>query len=131
MIFRKKNPPPRAKAPVATVDWSDIEMIRREWPSSGMDPVADLEAWRAGQQLYAANDDYRSMIRAGELMCQALRHNLYGQGVLRAQELPATVHSVLYAACTRPPGTPTMPEQVRRQMRLALTVCRENGWQPK
>jgi hypothetical protein len=131
MIFRKKNPPSRPGSPPAVVDWSDIEMVRREWPTNGMDPAVDLEAWRVGQQLYAANDDYHSMIRAAELMCQALRHHLYGPGLLKGQDLPPTVHSVLYAACTPPPGTPTLTEQASKQLRLALTICRENGWQPK
>jgi len=129
-MFRKKAPPPRSAPPVSSVDWSDLGMIRREWPAGQLDPAADLAAWRSGQQTYDASDDYYSMIRAGALMCQALRHHLYGDGILATADLPGTVLGVLFASTATPPDGGTLTYQARKQLRLALTVCKKHGWQP-
>ena len=129
-MFRKKTPPPRSAPPVSSVDWSDLGMIRREWPADELDPAADLAAWRSGQQTYDGSDDYYSMIRAGALMCQALRHHLYGDGILAAADLPGTVLGVLFASTATPPDGVTLTYQARKQLRLALTVCKKHGWQP-
>ncbi len=129
-MFRKKAPPPRSAPPVSSVDWSDLGMIRREWPADELDPAADLAAWRFGQQTYDASDEYYSMIRAGALMCQALRHHLYGDGILAAADLPGAVLGVLFASTATPPDGVTLTYQARKQLRLALTVCKKHGWQP-
>lgn len=129
-MFRKKTPLPRSAAPVSSVDWSDLGMIRREWPAAELDSAADLAACRSGQQIYDANDDYYSMIRAGALMCQALRHDLYGDGILAGADLPGAVLSVLFASTATPPDGVTLTYQARKQLRLGLTVCKKHGWQP-
>lgn len=112
------------------MDWSDLASIRHEWPASGLNPDSDLAAWRSGWQVYEANDDYQSMMRVAALMCLALRHHLYGRGVLAGSDLPETVHRVLFASLTVPADRKTLSEQARRQIRLALTVMKKHGWQP-
>jgi TPR repeat protein len=80
--------------------------------------------------VYEAYDDYQSMMRAGALMCQALRHDLYGHGILAGSDLPETVYRVLFASLTAPPDRKTLSEQARTQIRLALTVMKKHRWQP-
>lgn len=111
-------------------DWSDLDSIRREWPASELDGNKDLAAWRSGRQIYDANDVYGPMMQAGALMCQALRHALYGPGILPDRDLRETVHSVLFASLTKPPDGRTLTDQASRQIRLALTIMKKHGWQP-
>jgi len=133
-MFSKRNrssgQPGRSAPPVPAIDWSEIDSVRQEWPAGELNPDADFAAWKSGQQVYDANDDYQSMMRAGALMCQALRHELYGNGILAGSDLPGTVHSVLWASVTTPPDGRTLSGQARRQIRLALTIMKKHGWQP-
>lgn len=108
----------------------DLESVRQEWPASGLNPDSDLASWRSGWQVYEAYDDYQSMMRSGALMCQALRHHLYGDGILAGSDLPETVYRVLFASLTAPPDRKTLSEQARTQIRLALTVMKKHRWQP-
>ncbi|WP_406081256.1 hypothetical protein [Micromonospora sp. NBC_00858] len=128
-MFRKKEPQQEDDRP--NIDWSDPESIRKEWPNEDLDEAADLQSWLLGKQLYdQVGDDYPIMMRAGELMCQALRHHLYGDGILTGAKLPNTVHSVLFASTSKPPDGVTLSPPARRQIRLALTIMRKHGWQP-
>jgi TPR repeat protein len=133
-MFNKKNrssrQPDRSTLPVSAIDWSAIDSVRREWPVAELDADADFAAWRSGRQVYAEYDDYQSMMRAAALMCQALRHELYGNGILAGSDLPETVHSVLFASVTAPPGRKTLTDGARRRIRLALMIMKKHGWQP-
>jgi TPR repeat protein len=133
-MFNKRNrsseQPDRPTPPVSAIDWSAVDSVRREWPVAELNADADFAAWRSGGRLYDANDDYQSMMRAGALMCQALRHELYGNGILAGSDLPETVHSALFASVTTPPDGKTLTGQARRQIRLALTIMKKHGWQP-
>lgn len=111
------------------VDWADLAEVRREWPRDEQSVDADLAAWREGGQLYADRNDYASMIRAGGLLCRALRHELHGSGPLDGTDLPTTVHRVLFAASTAPPDGQTLSPEAARQLRLALTIVKKHGWQ--
>lgn len=127
-LFSKKSSP----APVPEdpgVDWSLLENIRSEWPNQDFDSDSDLASWRQGMALYDARDDYASLIEAGRLMCRALRHHLYGRGVLMDANLPETTHRVLFASCFAPPDGQSFPTQVRAQVRLGLAVVKKHGWQ--
>ena len=126
-LFSRGNgaPPPRP----AGTDWSQIDAVRAEWPPTDLDAMADLSAWRQGMQLYETRDDYSSMIEAGALMCRALRHQLYGSGILVGGDLPETTHRVLFAASTAPPDGQSFPTPVAAQLRLALTVVKQHRWQ--
>src|SRR5690349_18080352 len=126
MFKRKRSPAPE---PTPGVDWSRLENVRREWPPSDFDADRDLAAWREGLALYGARDDYASMIRAAELMCRALRHHLYGPGLLAADDLPKTTHAVLFGSAFSPPDGRTFPTEVAAQLRLALTIVKKHGWQ--
>lgn len=149
-LFRRRQDPPQAPPPapppssrvVATetappsdhsasteTDWSDIEKIRKEWPLSALDPQADLVKWQEGWALYE-NDDYRSMMRCATLLATALAHSLYGEGIIHGEDLPNTVFRTLYASLEAPPDGRTFAESAQRAARLALTLVRENGWQP-
>jgi TPR repeat protein len=110
-------------------DWSRLENVRSEWPADDLEPKADLEAWRQGMQLYDDRDDYASMVRSAGLMCRALRYELYGRGVLVTADLPNTTHRVLFGSCFPPPDGKTLPEAVRTQVRLGLTIVKKYGWQ--
>ena len=112
-------------------DWASLEALRREWPVEGADPTTDLESWRAGMAIYDATDDYGSMIRAGGLMCLALRHHLYGDGVLAGADLPETARRVLFSSCYPPPDRQTFPQVLAAQIRLGLAVVKKHGWQPR
>ena len=119
----------QADSRTAQLPWSDINAIRAEWPEAQLNPVADMESWRQGMQLYEA-DGYPSMMRAAPLLSAALAHNLYGEGVLMGSDLPETVNNVLYASVEAPPDGKSFAESARRCARLALTIVREYGWQP-
>jgi TPR repeat protein len=140
---KKQDPPPRAAAPPIAAEspapaavaadgphWTDIESIRAEWPQSSLDAQADLASWRRGVELYQ-NDDYGSMMRCAQLLAPALAHSLHGEGILHGADLPETVHKALFAALSPPPDGQTFEEATQRVCRLALTIIRENGWQPQ
>lgn len=142
-IFRKRpepTPPPPAPpiaeaqpaaaspGPAAT-HWADIETIRAEWPRAGLDASADLAAWQEGVRLYQ-NDDYPSMMRCAQRVAPALAHSLYGEPILHGADLPETVHKALFSALSPPPDGKTFDDPAQRVCRLALTIIRENGWQP-
>jgi len=80
-------------------------------------------------QLYE-KDGYQSMMRCASLLSRALAHSLYGEGILRGGELPETAHHALFASLEAPPDGQTFAESAQRTARLALTIIRENGWQP-
>jgi TPR repeat protein len=129
------NPPPSNPAnpspagASAPGGWSDIKAVRAEWPQDNLNEASDLASWREGVRLYD-NDDYASMMRCASLLSPALAHSLYGEGILRGSDLPATVHKIFYASLTAPPDGRTFAESAQKAARLALTITRENGWQP-
>lgn len=122
-------PTPTDPGPSGPAGWADINAIRSEWPESQLNAEEDLRAWQEGIRLYD-NDDYASMMRCANLLSQALAHSLYGEGILRGTDLPETVHKVLYCSLSAPPDGRTFNDTAQRPARLALTIIRENGWQP-
>lgn len=114
---------------MSTTDFSDINAIRAEWPESSLDRAADLAAWQQGIRLYD-NDDYSSMMQCASLLSRALAHSLYGDGLLRGDDLPGTVHKVIYCSLCAPPDGQTFREDAQKAARLGLTILRENGWIP-
>ena len=124
-MFKRKQAAP----PPAGTEWSRLEEVRREWPQSGFDPEADLQAWEQGVELYNARDDYASMVHAAGLMCRALRYELYGSGLLTGSDLPTTTHQVLFGSAFPPPDRQSFPATVAAQLRLALTIVKKHGWQ--
>lgn len=127
MFRRRANNPEPPSEP--SNDWSLIENVRREWPPTDFGIDADLQAWREGRELYNSRDDYAAMMRAAELMSQALRHHLYGAGILAGADLPETTHAVLFASFSAPPDGQSFPQAVQARARLALTVIKKHGWQ--
>jgi hypothetical protein len=120
---------PSGNATAKPIDWSDIEAIRAEWPESGLDPEGDLVKWREGIALYN-NEDYPSMMRCATLLSASLAHSLYNEGILRGEDFPETIFKALYASLEAPPDNRTFAESAQRAARLAITLIRENGWQP-
>jgi hypothetical protein len=116
-------------SPPAVTDWSNIESIKAEWPRSELDPEVDLQRYRQALQLYE-RDDYPSMMECANLMAMALAHSLYGRGILRGDDLVNTLHKTLYCALCAPPDGRTFAESAQKALRLALTIIRENNWQP-
>jgi len=110
-------------------DWSRIDNIRAEWPKDSLDPAADLRNYRQALALYD-RDDYPAMKQCATLFASALAHSLYGDGILRGDDLPNTVHKTLHCALCAPPDGKTFADNAQRAARLALTIMRENGWQP-
>src|SRR3954454_24742785 len=109
--------------------WSDIEAIRAEWPRGSLNVEVDRASRDEGLRLYQ-NDDYQSMMRCAPLLATAVAHSLYGEGILRGAELPETVHKIFYAALEAPPDGRTFADNAQKAARLALTIVRENAWQP-
>ncbi len=107
-----------------------LDDVRREWPLDGADPDADVRAWRRGTELYEDDDRYDALLRAGDLMAQAVRHHLHAQDVLRDDDLAVTLHSLLFAATTPPPAGGPPAAEALRLSRLALAVVKQHGWQP-
>ena len=120
---------PAAAATTPVVDWSNIENIRGEWPRAGLDPAADLQGFQRALILYE-RDDYASMMQCATLFATALAHSLYGPGILKGEELAETVRKTLYTVLFAPPDGFTFAESAQKAARLAMTVMRENGWQP-
>lgn len=112
-------------------DWADVENVRREWPAEDLDPDADLAAWRDGNQVYEANEDYGSMMKAGALMARALRHSLYGDGLFAKADHMQTTHRVLFSSAFPPPDGRTLLPEAAAQLRLALTIVKKEGWQSR
>lgn len=109
--------------------WSNIENIRAEWPRAGLDAVMDLQGYREALSLYE-RDDYASMMRCATLLAKLLAHTLYGPGILKREELPEVVYKTIYTSLVAPPDGRTFAETARKAVRLALTIMRENRWQP-
>ena len=125
---RRQSAAPSAPTAPA-VDWSSIENIRNEWPRAGLDPAADLQRYQQALSLYE-RDDYASMMQCATLFGTALAHSLYGPGILKGDELPETVHKTLYTSLCAPPDGRTFADSAQKAARLAMTIMRENGWQP-
>jgi hypothetical protein len=51
-------------------------------------------------------------------------------GHLKGDELPETVHKALYCSLCKPPDGRTFADSAQKAARLAMTIMRENGWQP-
>jgi len=111
------------------VDWSKIDNIRAEWPIESLNPSADLQRWQQALVLYE-RDDYSTMMQCANLFATALAHSLYGEGILRGDDLPETVHKALYCSLCPPPDRQTFADSAQKAARLALTIMRENAWQP-
>lgn len=120
---------PTAPASGAEVDWSKIAYIRKEWPRATLDPATDLQNYRRALALYE-RDDYPSMMQCATMFATALAHSLYGTGILKGDELLNAVHKALYCSLCAPPDGRTFAESAQKAARLALTIMRENGWQP-
>jgi hypothetical protein len=127
-LFDRKKQQGAVPAPSAT-DWSKIENIRAEWPQSSLDRAADLQKYQHALALFE-RDDYPAMMQAATLFAAALAHSLYGEGILQGSELPETVHRTLYCSLCAPPDRKTFADTAQKAARLALTIMRENGWQP-
>jgi len=115
--------------PSQDVDWSIIENIRKEWPSSLLERDADMAKWQQGMSLYE-RDDYPSMMQCAPLLATALAQSLYGEGIIQGDDFPNTVFRTLYASLEAPPDQRTFAQSAQRAARLAMTLIRENGWQP-
>lgn len=112
------------------MDWSNIENIKAEWPRSALDPARDFQRFQQALTLYE-QDDYSSMMQCATLFATALAHSLYGAGILHGDDLPNTIHKTLYCALCAPPGGQTFAESAQKAARLAMTIMRENGLQPR
>jgi tetratricopeptide (TPR) repeat protein len=124
------TPPPSPAPPSPpAVDWSNIENIRGEWPRAALDPATDLQRYRQALALYE-RDDYASMMQCATMFATALAHSLYGPGILRGDELRETLHKALYCSLCAPPDGRTFADTAQKAARLAMTIMRENGWQP-
>ena len=130
----KKTPssaPQNAPRSSGGTDWADIDNIRAEWPKSALDPEKDLRKRDEGISLYnqGPGQSPASALRTAALLAPSLAHSLYGEGILRGQDLIDTVYKTLFASLDVADDR-TFPEEAQRIARLALTLVRENGWQP-
>ena len=132
-LFKKKAAsaagPAPTEEPTPGVDWSDIESIRAEWPRNMLNPAADLQGFDQARVLYE-RDDYATMMRCATLFATALAHSLHGPGILKGNDFPETIHKTLYCSMCPPPDGRTFADSAQKAARLALTLMRENGWQP-
>lgn len=134
--YRKTQHPkaPAVAAPLQAVssstDWSKIDSIRAEWPKVSLDPTADIQQWKQGLTLFE-RDDYPAMMQCATLFATALAHSLYGEGILPGNDLPKTAHKALYCSLCAPPDGRTFADSAQKTAHLAMTIIRENGWQPK
>lgn len=128
-MFRKKPGPPAPAHAAAVIDWSLVSNVQREWPLAGADPDTDLQIRAEALRLYESTDDYFVMMRVAGMLCQSLRHNLYGPGLLSRSDLFETTNALLYAGVEAPPDGQTFSDQTQRQVRLGLTICKKYGWQ--
>lgn len=134
-LFNRNKPqagtPSPAPAPAAPkVDWSNIESIKAEWPQSSLDAQGDRQRFEQALSIYNDRDDYHSMMQCGQMFGAALAHSLYGPGILEGDELPETAHKAMYCSLCPPPDGQTFADNAQKTARLALTIVRENGWQP-
>jgi hypothetical protein len=116
---------------VEETDRSELDSIRREWPASEVDHGNNLAAGRSGRQVYDTNDDHRSMMQAGVLMCPGLRHELCGHRILVGSDLRDTVHSVLFDSVTVPSGSKTLTDQASQQIRFVIPRSRKTRVKPR
>lgn len=123
------SPAPAPAAPEA-VDWSNIESVKAEWPQASLDPQGDRQRYEQALAIYNDRDDYHSMMQCGQMFGAALAHSLYGAGILQGDELPETAHKAMYCSLCPPPDGQTFADNAQKTARLALTIVRENGWQP-
>jgi len=131
-VFRKFGDLSRKPPAAGDIDWSLIDSVRREWPSEDFDAGSDLASWHGGNELCASAeiDDDAALDRAVALMCMALRHHLYSDGILTTADLQQTVHNVLALAISRSVEELFPSPAQCRNIRLALTIMREHQWQP-
>lgn len=120
---------PEARTQTASTDWDGIADIRAEWPADSLDPVVDVRNYQQALVLYE-RDDYPSMMQCADWFATALAHSLYGDGILSGNDLPNAVHRTLYCSLYAAPDRKTFAAHAQRAVRRALTIMRENRWQP-
>jgi hypothetical protein len=111
------------------VNWLNIDSIRAEWPQRSLNPAADTQNYQRAVALYE-RDDYGAMMACATWFATALAHSLYGPGIVAGDDLAQTVHRTLYCALCRPSDGQTFAESAQKAARLAMTIMRENRWQP-
>lgn len=120
---------PESVRPIQAPYWSSVERIKGEWPRDTLNVMLDLQNFQRALALYE-RDDYESMMQCATLFAAALAHSLYGSDLVHGTDLRDAVHKTLFCALCAPPDGRTFAESAERAARLALTIMRENAWQP-
>jgi hypothetical protein len=117
--------------PISDIDWSDPANICAEWPQSQLDADSDLLAWHNGMRM-ADQDEYPAQrFNEAEYMTRALRHELYGVGLLSDSDVLVSSQRALHLIelFTTAPYDDWMDEFIPRVRRLPLSIIRQRGWQ--
>lgn len=131
-LFSRREPTPPAQTggiPSQQASWSSIETVRKEWPAASLDPVRDRQGVERANVLYE-RDDYPAMMECATLYATALAHSLHGDGILHGEPLHEAVHRAVYCSLCAPPDGRTFAATAQKAARVAMTIMRENGWQP-
>lgn len=141
LFGRKKESDASAKAGggarVSDTDWSDLDNVRAEWPSS-VPNDDDLIGWQNGFRIYEQgmppNNDIPplQMFNIAEYMSRELRHAVYGKSRLTPEQTVETIGRVLDLLARTPFGAVDWlePELAYGLIRLAFAIAKLNGWQP-
>ena len=92
-------------------------------------PATDLQRYQHAIALYD-RDDYASMMQCATSLRPRWRIRCMARASLRGDELPDAVHKTLFCSLCAPPDGRTFAESAQKAARLAMTIMRENGWQP-
>jgi len=120
----------RWELPDSTVDWSDVENIRKEWDGQLEGVDQGLLGWGNGMHMYDQGPVLGQRMNVAEYMTRALGYDVLDQPILTDEQAAETCRRVLTMIETMP-SEPAWPQEFApRLARLALAVTRKHRWQP-
>jgi len=143
-LFRRSSPEPeprRHEPPVSplasastlpqpTEDWSELENVRAEWAGQLMSERDGLLGWTNGMRMFDEPHPPAQILNIAEYMTRGLAHQLFVPLLSDADAL-RTCRRVLTLVDQVPAEPAFVAEFGPRLARLALTIIRERGWQPR
>ena len=116
--------------PQPSTDWTDVANVKAEWQGSNLQTREDgLLGWSNGTRLFAEGPIPPQRLNVAEYITRGLAHHLF-QPILSDADALLACKRVLTLVDQIPSEPAFMAEFGPRLSRLALTIVREQGWQP-
>jgi hypothetical protein len=115
--------------PEPSVDQSDTAKVRAEWETELQGREQGILGWRNGTRMFGEDPIPAQRVNVAEYLTRGLAYHLFSP-VLSDQDALIAARNVLHLV-DRIPAEPAFAVEFGPKLsRLALTIIRENRWQP-